>query len=117
PDSWKVDGQAGSFLLTEPFGGLRNLFAMVLPSHVLASAAAANLALASGRVGIDPLPVSGPLQLQAFGRSGPLELVRNDRYHGSVLPGVGNPGPACISGVRVSFRGPDQHAALAADLT
>lgn len=115
PDSWQVDGQSGSFLLTEPFGGLRNLFTMLLPTHVLESAAAANLALASGRAGIDPLPASGPLQLSSFGRSGPLDLVRNEEYHGSVLPDVGNAGPACIAGVRVAFReGPES---MAEDLT
>jgi peptide/nickel transport system substrate-binding protein len=117
PDSWKVDGQSGSFLLTEPFGGFRNLFTIVLPTHVLESAAAANLALASGRVGIDPLPASGPLQLLSFGRSGPLDLGRNEQYHGSVLPGVGNPGAACISGARVAFRNPDAPEAMAEDLT
>lgn len=117
PDSWQVDGQSGSFLLTEPFGGLRNLFTMLLPTHVLESAAAANLALASGRVGIDPLPVSGPLQLASFGRTGPLDLARNERYHGSVLPEVGHAGPACIAGVRVAFRNPDAPEAMAEDLT
>ena len=105
PDSWKhsEDGRDFSFLLTEPFGGIRNLFNLVLPVHMLDSAGAANLALASGRAGIEVLPSSGPLVLQRFGDAGPIELVRNERYHGTAMAEAGNPGPACVTGVEVRF--------------
>jgi len=116
PDSWKheEDGRTFSFLLVEPFGGIRNLFKLVLPTHVLDSAAAANLALATGRAGIEVLPSSGPLLLERFSDSDTILLTRNERYHGSSIPDAVNAGVACATGVELRF--PGSSAAMAEQL-
>jgi peptide/nickel transport system substrate-binding protein len=88
------------------FAGWRNLYDRVLARHAFGSDASsvnANLRQWTSDAGV--LPSSGPLQFSTWVAGDHLDLVRNNRYHGSVSPEVANKGRAVIDGVRIVFVG------------
>lgn len=95
-------------LTFEPFfSGYKSLFTNVFPAHAFgegAGAAEVNEAQrtwtnADGQI----LPSSGPMVFESWEQGVAMNLVRNDRYNGSVSPDVQNPGAACVDGVRVNW--------------
>lgn len=105
PDSWQVDELTYSFATSEFYAGYQTWFDPVMPTHVIADAAAANQALVDWEIDGAFLPSSGPMLWNGWTPGVSASLLRNDEYHGMSPhnPDVENLGIACVRGVRVDF--------------
>lgn len=105
PDSWEVDGQSYAFTTDRYLPAHQTLFDPILPTHVFASAEAANEAMQTWQVDGEVLPSSGPLVFDQWEQRQSITLARNEDYHGAhpEHPDVENPGAACVAEVEILF--------------